>query len=285
MNTHIPPATGYLDILFAHRNKQYGAYELRNNYNRRMIKAGLMAMTIVGLLALLAAKDKTDDAELTITGKSPVVTDTTVVQINEFDLPEKEIGKPIGHTGRTAKTADFAVPVIVKNQAADKPITQMPDKDALAGPVDNPGLANGTAIAMDNSLSDGPAGDLLSRKGDPKDTAVATGPVVMEDKVRDMADEMPEFPGGMQAWKKYLADNLRYPQAARVDEIEGTVYVNFVVAKDGSISRVKVARGIGGGCSEEAVRVLENAPRWKAGKQKGTAVNVKMTIPIRFAFR
>ncbi|WP_202615967.1 energy transducer TonB [Edaphocola flava] len=285
MNTHIPPATGYLDILFAHRNKQYGAYELRNNYNRRMIKAGLMAMAIVGLLALLAAKDKTDDAELTITGKSPVVTDTAVVQINEFDLPEKEIGKPIGHTGRTAKTADFANPVIVKDPVADKPIAKMPDKDALAGPVDNPGLADGTAIAMDNSLSDGPTGDLLSRKGDPKDTALATGPVVMDDRVRDMADEMPEFPGGMQAWKKYLADNLQYPQAARVDEIEGTVYVNFVVAKDGSISRVKVARGVGGGCSEEAVRVLENAPRWKAGKQKGTAVNVKMTIPIRFAFR
>jgi protein TonB len=284
MNTHIPPATGYLDILFAHRNKQYGAYELRNNYIRRMIKAGLMAMAIVGLLALIAAKDKTDDAE-TITGKSPVVTDTAVVQINEFDLPEKEIGKPIGHTGRTAKTADFAAPVIVKDPVADKPIAKMPDKDALAGPVDNPGLADGTAIAMDNSLSDGPAGDLLSRKGDPKDTALATAPVVMDDRVRDMADEMPEFPGGMQAWKKYLADNLQYPQAARVDEIEGTVYVNFVVAKDGSISRVKVARGVGGGCSEEAVRVLEHAPRWKAGKQKGTAVNVKMTIPIRFAFR
>jgi TonB family protein len=200
-------------------------------------------------------------------------------------LPEKEIGKPIGHTGRTAKTADFAAPVIVKDPVADKPIAKMPDKDALAGPVDNPGLADGTAIAMDNSLSDGPAGDLLSRKGDPKDTALATAPVVMDDRVRDMADEMPEFPGGMQAWKKYLADNLQYPQAARVDEIEGTVYVNFVVAKDGSISRVKVARGVGGGCSEEAVRVLEHAPRWKAGKQKGTAVNVKMTIPIRFAFR
>ncbi|MNS72451.1 Gram-negative bacterial tonB protein [compost metagenome] len=284
MNTHIPPATGYLDILFAHRNKQYGAYELRNNYNRRMIKAGLMAMVIVGLLALVAAKGRTEETGFATSGIPPVVTDTTVLDISRLKF-EAQIEAPAGHTGRTAKTTDFSNPVIVKDPVADKPISKMPDKDALAGPVDNPGLADGTAIAMDNSLSDGPAGDLLSRKGDPKDTAVATGPVVADDKVRDMADEMPEFPGGMQAWKKYLADNLRYPQAARADEIEGIVYVNFVVAKDGSISRVKVARGVGGGCSEEAMRVLENAPRWKAGKQKGTAVNVKMTIPIRFAFR
>lgn len=284
MHTHNPPTAGYLDILFAHRNKQYGAYELRNNYNRRMIKAGLLALAIVGLLALLAARGKMDKEELAIAHKPPVVTDTTIVDMTRRLKQEEKI-VPAGHTGRTAKTAAFADPVVVQDPVVDKPITKMPDKDALAGPVDNPGLADGTAIAMDNSLSDGPGGDLLSRKGDPADTAIATGPVVMDDKVRDMADEMPEFPGGMQAWKKYLADNLRYPQAARVDEIEGIVYVNFVVSKDGSISRVTVFRGVSGGCSEEAVRVLENAPRWKAGKQKGYAVNVKMTLPIRFALK
>lgn len=285
MNTHIPPAAGYLDILFAHRNKQYGAYELRNNYNRRMIKAGLLTMAIVGLLAIVAARGRANDTEIAATGKTTLVTDTAIVDMTHQVKIEEKIEPPAGHTGRTAKTADFADPVIVKDPVADKPISKMPDKDALAGPVDNPGLSDGTAIAMDNSLSDGPAGDLLSRKGDPKDTAVATAPVVMEDKVRDMADEMPQFPGGMQAWKKYLADNLRYPQAASIDGIEGTVYVNFVVAKDGSLSRVKVTRPVGGGCSEEAVRVLENAPRWNAGKQNGHAVNVKMTIPIRFAFK
>ena len=285
MNTPIPPATGYLDILFAHRNNKHGAYELRNNYNRRMIKAGVMAMLAVGVLALFTAINRKPNDDAALTGsKTPVVTDTTVIYTQSIE-PVQEIEQPAGHTGRTAKTTDFADPVIVQDPVVDKPIAKMPDKDALAGPVDNPGLADGTAIAMDNSLSDGPSGDVLSRQGDPRDSAfVATAPPV-ENKIREVAEEMPEFPGGIKAWQKYLSDHLRYPQLARSEEIQGTVYVNFVVSKDGSISNITVVKGLGGGCSEEAARVLAAAPRWKAGKQNGHAVNVKMTLPIRFALR
>lgn len=285
MNTPIPPAAGYLDILFAHRNKQYGAYELRNNYNRRMIKAGTLAMLAVGILALFTSLSrKPSDDAAPVSSKTPLVTDTTVVYTQSID-PVQEIEQPAGHTGRTAKTTDFADPVIVQDPVADKPIVKMPDKDALAGPVDNPGLADGTAIAMDNSLSDGPSGDVLSRQGDPRDSAfTATAPPV-ENKIRVVAEEMPEFPGGIQAWQKYLSDHLRYPQLARSEEIQGTVYVNFVVSKDGSISDIKVIKGLGGGCSEEATRVLAAAPRWKPGRQNGHAVNVKMTLPVRFGLR
>lgn len=285
MNTHTPPAAGYLDILFAHRNKQYGAYELRNNYNRRMIKAGAMAMLAVGVLALFTSLNRKSNDDTTLTGsKAPVVTDTTVVYTQRIEQVQK-IEQPAGHTGRTAKTTDFAAPVIVQDPIADKPIAKMPDKDALAGPVDNPGLADGTAIAMDNTLSDGTAGDVLSRQGDPRDSAFVAAAPPVENKIREVAEEMPEFPGGIKAWQKYLSDHLRYPQLARSEDIQGTVYVNFIVSKDGSISNINIVKGLGGGCSEEAMRVLAAAPRWKAGRQNGHAVNVKMTLPIRFALR
>ena len=81
---------------------------------------------------------------------------------------------------------------------------------------------------------------------------------------------------------KYLADNIKYPKKAKDNNIEGRVFVNFVVEKDGSINEVKVLRGIGGGCDEEAVRVINSMPKWKPGKQEGKPVRVYYTIPIFF---
>jgi len=77
-------------------------------------------------------------------------------------------------------------------------------------------------------------------------------------------------------------NNIKYPEVARTSGITGTVYVQFVVEKDGSISDVKVVRGIGGGCDEEAVRVVKSMPRWKPGKQRGQPVRVYFTLPIEF---
>ncbi|MFN5463094.1 MAG: energy transducer TonB, partial [Bacteroidota bacterium] len=89
-------------------------------------------------------------------------------------------------------------------------------------------------------------------------------------------------PGGMSAWNKYLSDNLKYPTQARRMGVEGTVIVVFVVNTDGSIQDVEVLRGIGGGCDEEAVKVVKNAPKWDPGKQRGRAVRTRMRLPIRF---
>ena len=100
--------------------------------------------------------------------------------------------------------------------------------------------------------------------------------------VYSIVDEMPKFPDGEQAMMKYLADNIKYPKKAKDNNIEGRVFVNFVVEKDGSISEVKVLRGIGGGCDEEAVRVINSMPKWKPGKQEGKPVRVYYTIPIFF---
>jgi protein TonB len=92
----------------------------------------------------------------------------------------------------------------------------------------------------------------------------------------------PKYPGGVEARLKYLRDNITYPKTAKESGIQGTVYITFVVEKDGSITNVKVLRGIGGGCDEEAVRVIKNMPKWKPGMQRGKAVRTQFNIPIRF---
>lgn len=93
---------------------------------------------------------------------------------------------------------------------------------------------------------------------------------------------MPEFPGGMEAMMHFLSDNIRYPEKAKDDNIEGRVFIQFVVEKDGSIGEVKLLRGIGGGCDEEAIRVVKAMPKWTPGQQDGKAVRVYYTLPIFF---
>ena len=97
-----------------------------------------------------------------------------------------------------------------------------------------------------------------------------------------MVEQKPEFPDGEAALFKYLSSNIKYPAIARENGVEGTVYVGFVVNTDGSITDVTVKRGVGAGCSEEAVRVIQGMPKWKPGRQQGRAVRVAYTVPVKF---
>lgn len=117
-----------------------------------------------------------------------------------------------------------------------------------------------------------------------KEVVIADVPVVVEkvDEIFDVVETQPSPPGGMSAWNKYLQDNLKYPTQARRMGVEGSVIVVFVVNTDGSIQDVEVLRGIGGGCDEEAVRVVKGAPKWEPGKQRGRPVRTRMRLPIRF---
>lgn len=108
---------------------------------------------------------------------------------------------------------------------------------------------------------------------------------VKEEEIFTVVESMPEFPGGMGALMKYLATNIKYPPLAKESGIQGRVFINFVVEPDGSISNVKVLRGIGGGCDEEAVRVVEAMPKWKPGKQRGKPVRVSYNLPVKFTLQ
>ena len=102
------------------------------------------------------------------------------------------------------------------------------------------------------------------------------------DSVYNIVEEMPQFPGGEKALMDFVANNVKYPEEAKDNNISGRVFVGFVIEKDGSVNEVKILRGIGGGCDEEAVRVIKAMPKWKPGKQKGKPVRVHYTMPFMF---
>lgn len=106
-----------------------------------------------------------------------------------------------------------------------------------------------------------------------------------EAEIFTVVESMPEFPGGMGELMKYLGTSIKYPPLAKESGIQGRVFINFVVEPNGEISNVKILRGIGGGCDEEAVRVVENMPRWKPGKQRGKAVRVSYNLPVKFTLQ
>ncbi|KAB1063395.1 energy transducer TonB [Salibacter halophilus] len=109
--------------------------------------------------------------------------------------------------------------------------------------------------------------------------------VVEEPEIFQVVEDPPQFPGGEEELFKYLGKSIQYPPMAKDAGVSGVVYVTFVVNEDGSISDVEVLRGIGAGCDKEAIRVVENMPKWKPGKQRGKSVKVQFNLPIRFTLR
>jgi protein TonB len=135
----------------------------------------------------------------------------------------------------------------------------------------------------------------LTVNRNPYDTLVNFGPDVVDPPkvIEDDTDtphptfveEMPEFPGGDAARIKFFFENVKYPQIAKETGVQGPVYLTFVVEKDGSISNIKLLRGIGAGCDEEAERVLAMMPKWKPGRQNGKEVRVQFNMPISFILK
>ena len=101
-------------------------------------------------------------------------------------------------------------------------------------------------------------------------------------KVFDVVEQMPEFPGGMEALFKYMAENMKYPEDAKKQQVEGRVLVQFIVETDGSVSNTEVLMRVFPSLDAEAVRVISGMPKWIPGKQNGKVVRVKYTIPVSF---
>ena len=113
-------------------------------------------------------------------------------------------------------------------------------------------------------------------------TSVMAQTVVVDDEIFLVVENAPEFPGGEDSLYAYIARNIVYPEAAKKEKIEGRVFVTFVIEKDGQVSSAKLLRDIGGGCGEEAIRVVKSMPKWKPGTQRGKPVRVRYNIPLQF---
>nr|MBD3623195.1 TonB family protein [Sunxiuqinia sp.] len=122
-------------------------------------------------------------------------------------------------------------------------------------------------------------------------TAIEVAPVIQEEEEADegqvffIVEDMPEFPGGELALRKFIANAIKYPVIAQENGIQGKVYVNFVVDTDGSITNARIARGVDSSLDKEALRVVNTLPRWKPGQQRGKPVKVSYTVPINFVLQ
>ena len=166
----------------------------------------------------------------------------------------------------------------------DVPITQQPPPPPPPPPMEQPVIQEiPDEVKIEEKID-------VNFDVDVKETTVIEEVVIKEvvieeekaDQIFDVVETQPNPPGGMSGWNKYLSDNLKYPTQARRMGVEGTVIVVFVINTDGSIQDVEVLRGIGGGCDEEAVKVVTKAPKWEPGKQRGKPVRTRMRLPIRF---
>ncbi|MBO7200978.1 MAG: energy transducer TonB [Bacteroidales bacterium] len=113
-------------------------------------------------------------------------------------------------------------------------------------------------------------------------TSAMAQTVVVDEEIFLVVENEPEFPGGEDSLYAYIARNIKYPEAAKKEKIEGRVFVTFVIEKDGQVSSAKILRDIGGGCGEEAIRVVKNMPKWKPGTQRGNPVRFQFNLPVSF---
>lgn len=271
----------YLDLVFDNRNKAYGGYELRKHYSRRTFKAlvitmALLAGGIVTPFVLSGLHAKTPD----VVRADDKIIPVTVIKEIERPLPPKPPEAAHPASPPVAPSVKNLPPVIVPPELvkpSDVPPTADDLKNKLSAAVNHDGQPDGIAAAFsDEKLK--PGGNGLPGTGE-------TGPGPERRKTEETfvsVEQMPEYPGGQEALMAFIRKNLRYPKEAIDLEIQGKVYISFIVNARGKIEDAKVIRGIGGGCNEEALRVVNAMPKWKPGKQNGQEVKVYYTLPISF---
>lgn len=248
------------EMVFANRNKSYGAYIIRMLYTKRVIAGFLIAFAFILVMVffpLIAAmlNNATDDAKLT----KEVTIDLTApppIDPNEPPPPPPPPPPPV------AQTIKFVPPVVVDKPVEDE---QPPPQEKLSE----------TTVAA------------VTQEGDPN-AEQAPPDVPVEDpdagKIFTIVEEMPTFPGGEAGLVKYLQDHIKYPAMARENGIEGIVYVTFVVDKDGKVKDAKLLRGKNG-LDDEALRVINAMPDWKPGRQNGRNVAVQYNLPVNFRLK
>ena len=270
----------WVDMVFAGKNKEYGAYQLRKGTSGRNIKSLLIlviaAALVGGFLAWKVIEQKQAEEQQAYMEAMELAKLQEQAKKEEKKKPEKvqpkiEAKKEIPVARETQK---FTAPVIkkdelVKEENQVKQMDKLDDKVAV-GSEDKEGVKDRTVEAVRSEIAVAAPPPPPAPKPE-----VAT-------KVFDVVEEMPSFPGGQGALMQYLASNIKYPVVAQENVVQGRVIVSFVVERDGSISDVKVARSVDPSLDREAQRVVKSMPKWKPGKQNGSAVRVKYTVPVVF---
>lgn len=269
----------WVEMVFAGKNKEYGAYQLRKGTSGRNIKALLIlviaAALVGGFLAWKVIEQKQAEEQQAYMEAMELA---KLQQQAKKEEKKKEPVKPKVEMKKeipvARETQKFTAPVIkkdelVKEENQVKQMDKLDDKVAVST-ENKEGVKDRTVEAVRNDIAVAAPPPPPAPKPE-----VAT-------KVFDVVEEMPSFPGGQGALMSYLASNIKYPVVAQENGVQGRVIVSFVVERDGSISDVRVARSVDPSLDREAQRVVKSMPRWKPGKQNGSAVRVKYTVPVVF---
>ena len=269
----------WVEMVFAGKNKEYGAYQLRKGTSGRNIKSLLIlviaAALVGGFLAWKVIEQKQAEEQQAYMEAMELAKLQKQAE-KEKKKPEKvqpkvEMKKEIPVARETQK---FTAPVIKKDELVkeENQVKQMDklDEKVAVGTENKEGVKDRTVEAVRSEIAVAAPPPPPAPKPE-----VAT-------KVFDVVEEMPSFPGGQGALMQYLASNIKYPVVAQENGVQGRVIVSFVVERDGSISDVKVARSVDPSLDREAQRVVKSMPRWSPGKQNGSTVRVKYTVPVVF---
>lgn len=249
---------GRNQVVFARHNREYGAYELRQSYNKRL---GLALIAGIGFVALALGGTWLSGK---LGGEEEVEVKKKIVDVNmelfeeEKEEEPEEIKEPEPIEQPKIETVQF-----VAVEAADEPVEEPP-----------PTQTDVAETVVSTTTQEGEQVD-------------APPPPPVEEETFDLAavQEQPEFPGGMEKMYEFMNRTQKYPDMEYEAGIQGKVFVQFVVAKDGSIEEAKVLRSVSDGLDKEALRLVKSMPRWNPGKMGGKPVKCRFNLPVVFKLK
>ena len=263
------------DLVFEGRNKAYGAFVLRQDYEGNMVR-GMIAGLLFFVLCISSPLAY-------YYFKSDAMPEEIIYDIKEIIL-------------ENVKTTPAVIkPVVASNPAPPPPKSQIkfvppvvvPDDEEV--PEDLPpavdDLKNKVIGTVTTENENGTVGNELPIETPGTGTGIVNVPAPEPEVFNSYAvEQQPEFPGGLEAMYRFIKKNLLYTSFAKENNITGTVIIQFVISKEGKIENAKIVRKIGGGLDQEALKVVNLMPVWKPGKHNGKPVAVNFTLPIKFEF-
>jgi len=250
------------DLVFEHRNREYGAYQLRKRYNRALI-TGIIVSSLFGIsIVMIPFLAKPNSEKVVVAGRGYAIS----IRMENFEPPQEQIYVPAGPPPPAAKAqepVEYVAPEVV-DTIVPVEMTQVTTDMVLASNEDE--LLNITGSGF---------GDDLFSSGD------GSG---WEEPLY-IVEEMPTFRGGgLDRFRDWVGKRTNYPEEAIINKIRGTVFLTFIVEKDGSVSNVTVIKGIHPILDEVAVKAISESPKWAPGLQRGQPVRVRFQIPLSFTF-
>ncbi|MCX4331272.1 MAG: energy transducer TonB [Muribaculaceae bacterium] len=271
----------WTDIIFEGKNKEFGAYELRTQSARRHNIAMLSVVVVIAVFLIVSLfVSQIERAEETITGEAEqemVSVDTTQDEPEPEEEPEERFEEP---------EVEEVLPEEVLNTVKVTEIAIVDDSEVTKeDEVKNQEELTQTETAFGATDFDKGTDDVTVVREVRDEVVVEEKKAPEPEKIFTAVEESPKFPGGEAELYKYLNKNIRYPEIAAQNNIQGRVVVQFVVEKDGSVGEVKVVRGVDPDLDKEAVRVVKSMPKFIPGKMNGQNVRVWHTLPIKFTLR